>query len=172
MTGDGGMTGACRGTEMPSFYQRRHPPSHTPPPGTTPSSALAHTATRHNAVILREVAVSIVACRGRWIFWGVRWQAEMDSATARRMTKFGCSGHFGDEEECVGGPRCRRFTNAVIRPRTHRHPTQRRHTARSRSIHSGVQRALDFLGGALAGGDGFCDCAQNDEVWVQRVLRE
>ena len=64
----------------------------------TPSSALAHTVTPHNAVILREVAVSIVACRGRWIFWGVRWQAGMDSATARRMTKFGCSGHFGNDE--------------------------------------------------------------------------
>ena len=135
-----------------------------------------------NAVILREVAVSMVECRGRWIFWGVRWQAEMDSATARRMTKLGFYGHFGND-----GVWARR----VLRewwglgslaslgmpgggcPRTEMPlPCQRRHTARSRSIHGGVQRALDFLGGALAGGDGFCDCAQNDEVWVRRVFRE
>ena len=50
-------------------------------------------------------------------------------------------------------------------------PYQHRHTARSRSIHSGVQRALDFLVDALAGKDGFRDCARNDEVWVQRALR-
>ena len=36
---------------------------------------------------------------------------------------------------------------------------------RSRSIHLGAQRALDFWVGALAGGDGFRDCARNDEVW-------
>ena len=51
-------------------------------------------------------------------------------------------------------------------------PTNARHTARSRSIHSGVQRTLASLGGALAGRDGFCDCAQNDEVCAQRALRE
>ena len=50
-----------------------------------------------NTVILREVAVSMVECRGRWIFWGVRWQAEMDSATVRRMTKLGFYGHFGND---------------------------------------------------------------------------
>ena len=77
-------------------------------------------------VILREVAVSIVECKGR-----------------RRDVGRG-------------------------RPR----PTNARHTARSRSIHSGVQRTLASLGGALAGGDGFCDCAQNDEVCAQRALRE
>ena len=55
-----------------------------------------------------------------------------------------------------------------VRPR----PANARHTARSRSIHSGVQRTLASLGGALAGRDGFCDCAQNDEVCAQRALRE
>ena len=62
----------------------------------TPSSVPAHTVTLYNTVILREVAVSIVECRGCWILWLMRWQAEMDSATARGMTKFGCWGYFGN----------------------------------------------------------------------------
>ena len=41
----------------------------------TPSSASAHTVTLHNAVILREVAVSMVECRGRWLLWLMRWLA-------------------------------------------------------------------------------------------------
>ena len=159
-----------------------------------------------NAVILREVAVSIVECRGGWLVWVVRWCAEMDSATARRMTKFGCGGYFGDDEVWVRralrawlegrgmtGGWCRR--TGMPWPYQRRHtvwdvwdvwdvwgssawrpgmswPCQRRHTARSRSIHSGVQGRLACLGSALAGGDGFCDCAQNDEVWVRRALRE
>ena len=47
-----------------------------------------------------------------------------------------------------------------------------RHTARSRSIHSGVQRALASLADTLANGDGFRDCARNDGIWVLRVLRK
>ena len=165
-----------------------------------------------NTVILREVAVSMVVCRGRWVFWVVRWQGEMDSATARRMTKFGGAvgtlgmtkfgggGYFGDDGRGAPLPCQRRYPPShTPLPYQRRYPSshtplpcqrryppshtplpyQRRHTARSRSIHGGVQRALGFLGGALAGGDGFCDCAQNDEVcaqndevWVQRVLRE
>ena len=50
------------------------------------------------AVILREVAVSIWARKGRWILWLMCWQAEMDSATARGMTKFGFDGYFGNDE--------------------------------------------------------------------------
>ena len=74
----------------------------------TPPSAFAHTVAAHNTVvrsrthrcptntvILREVAVSMVACRGRWLLWLKHWQREMDSATARGMTKLGCCGYFG-----------------------------------------------------------------------------
>ena len=57
------------------------------------------------AVILREVAVSMVECKGRWIFWLMRWQAEMDSATARGMTKFGCGGYFGNDGRRVAEDR-------------------------------------------------------------------
>ena len=115
-------------------YQHRHPFPHT-----TPSSAPEHSVTQHNAairlctsrsrthrcptntVILREVAVSMVACRGRWLLWLKHWQREMDSATARGMTKLECCGYFG----------------------------------------KGVGR-----------GNGFRDCAGNDEVGVLRVLWE
>ena len=53
------------------------------------------------AVILREVAVSIWARKGRWILWLMCWQAEMDSATVRGMTKFGFDGYFGYDEVWV-----------------------------------------------------------------------
>ena len=36
-------------------------------------------------VILREVAVSMVECRGHWILCLICWQGEMDSATVRGM---------------------------------------------------------------------------------------
>ena len=49
-------------------------------------------------VILREVAVSIVECRGRWILWLMPWRREMDSATARGMTKFGFCGYFWNDK--------------------------------------------------------------------------
>ena len=171
----------------------------------TPPSASAHTVAAHNTVvrsrthrcptntaILREVAVSMVACRGRWLLWLKHWQREMDSATARGMTKLECCGYFGKGgarghgfRDCarndeVGGAagyfgndggrvgrrgnRCP--TNTAIRlctyrPRTqHRRPFphtplpyQHRHTARSRSIHGGVQRALASLVEALAEGE-------------------
>ena len=48
--------------------------------------------------MLREVAVSMVERRGRWILWLMRWQGEMDSATARGMTKFGFDGYSGNDE--------------------------------------------------------------------------
>ena len=38
--------------------------------------------------------------------------------------------------------------------------------------HAWVQRALAYLADALAGEDGFRDCARNDEVWFRRVLRD
>ena len=47
--------------------------------------------------MLREVAVSMVERRGRWILWLMRWQGEMDSATARGMTKFGFDGYSGND---------------------------------------------------------------------------
>ena len=50
-----------------------------------------------NTVILREVAVSIVECQGRWLLRLLRWQAKMDSATARGMTKFGFCAYFGND---------------------------------------------------------------------------
>ena len=75
----------------------------------TPPFAFAHTVAAHNTVvlsrthrcptntvILREVAVSMVACRGRWLLWLKHWQGKMDSATARGMTKLGCCGYFGN----------------------------------------------------------------------------
>ena len=117
-------------------------------------------------------------------------QAEMDSATARRMTKFVRRGHFGNSGRGTGRGRERgdgtgqrgrwegetgrrgRWDEGRRRGRGRPCPANARHTARSRSIHSGVQRTLASLGGALAGGDGFCDCAQNDEVCAQRALRE
>ena len=36
-----------------------------------------------STVILREVAVSMLGCRGHWLIWLMHWQAKMDSATAR-----------------------------------------------------------------------------------------
>ena len=60
-----------------------------------PSYAVIRTRTHRHpsyAVILREVAVSMVECRGLWMFWLMRWQGEMDSATAHGMAKFGRKG--------------------------------------------------------------------------------
>ena len=124
MTGGGGGTGACRETGTPSPYQRRHTrgrgvtgacremgtPSpyqrrHTRGRGVTGRVGRWGHRRLTNAVILREVAVSMVGCRGRWILWLMRWQAEMDSATARGMTKFGFCGYFGNDGRgrSVGG---------------------------------------------------------------------
>ena len=94
----------------------------------TPPFAFAHTVAAHNTVvrsrthrcptntvILREVAVSMVACRGRWLLWLKHWQREMDSATARGMTKLECCGYFG---KGVGRgkwiPRLRRGRNGEV----------------------------------------------------------
>ena len=43
--------------------------------------------------------------QGHWIFWLMRWQAEMDSATARGMTKFGFGGYFGNDGRRVAEDR-------------------------------------------------------------------
>ena len=53
--------------------------------------------------MLRKVSASLLECRGRWIFWLMRWQGEMDSATARGMTKFGFYGYFENDEVWVRG---------------------------------------------------------------------
>ena len=53
--------------------------------------------------MLRKVSASLLGCRGRWIFWLMRWQGEMDSATARGMTKFGFYGYFENDEVWVRG---------------------------------------------------------------------
>ena len=66
----------------------------------------------------------------------VRWQAEMDSATARGMTKFGCGGYSGNGEVCGGG-----YSRFGVRNCPWN--DDGRHTARSRSIHLGAPRALD-----------------------------
>ena len=54
-----------------------------------------------STVILREVAVSMLGCTGHWLIWLMHWQAKMDSATARGMTKFGFGGYFGNDEVWV-----------------------------------------------------------------------
>ena len=52
----------------------------------------------HKAVMLREVAASIGERKGRWILRLMRWQGEMDSATARGMTKFEFRGYSGNDQ--------------------------------------------------------------------------
>ena len=121
----------------------------------TPPFAFAHTVAAHNTVvrsrthrcptntvILREVAVSMVACRGRWLLWLKHWQGEMDSATARGMTKLECCGYFGNDGRgrnnggmsgdgetvaLLTPPFAFAHTvaahNTVVRSRTHRCPT-------------------------------------------------
>ena len=49
-------------------------------------------------VMLREVAASMVECGGRWIFWLMRGQGKMDSATVPGMTKFGFCGYLGNDK--------------------------------------------------------------------------
>ena len=52
----------------------------------------------HKAVMLRVVAASMVGCKGAgFCGWCVGWR-EMDSATARGMTKLGGCGYFWDDE--------------------------------------------------------------------------
>ena len=51
--------------------------------------------------MLRVVAASMVERRGCWIFWLMRWQGEMDSATARGMTKFEFDGYSRNDEVWV-----------------------------------------------------------------------
>ena len=94
------------------------------------------------AVMLREVAVSMVDRKGRWILWLMRWQGEMDSATAHGMTRFGFDGYSGNDE-------------AVML----------REVAVSMVDRKG--RWILWLMRWRAG-DGFRDCARNDEDW-QRV---
>ena len=100
----------------------------------TPSPATAYTVTPYNAVILREVAVSIVECQGHWRLRLLRWHAQMDSATSRGMTKLGFGGYFGNDGRASGMPTPSPATaytvtpyNTVTRHRTHCHATQRRH---------------------------------------------
>ena len=52
----------------------------------------------HKAVMLREVAASIGERGWRWILRLMRWQGEMDSATARGMTKFEFCGYSGNDQ--------------------------------------------------------------------------
>ena len=41
--------------------------------------------------------ITEVECQGRWLLRLLCWQAKMDSATARGMTKFGFGGYFGND---------------------------------------------------------------------------
>ena len=51
--------------------------------------------------MLRAVAVSIVECRGHWILWLMPWRREMDSATARGMTKFGFCAYSRNDKTVI-----------------------------------------------------------------------
>ena len=155
----------------------------------TPPFAFAHTVAAHNTVvrsrthrcptntvILREVAVSMVACRGRWLLWlkHWHWQGEMDSATARGMTKLECCGLTGA---------CR----ATGKPLPYQHRHSPLHTPLPHTTPSSVPAHTVALptpsycaksqypwwrAEVGAGGDGFRDCARNDEACVLRVLRK